>query len=112
MRGRVRSARPRAFASSSLLRRRGRPEPRAPRLDSAQALRQTRPGPWLDLVVAVLGLAPSHLEVLEPRISFFDLQELFGLAFRHHRHLPVVSWPDRRSGLGRTPGGAVATLHS
>jgi len=32
-------------------------------------------------VVAVLRLAPSHLEVLEPGIGFFDLQELFGLAF-------------------------------
>ena len=86
--GRVRSARPRASASSLRLRRRSRPEPRAPRLDGAQALRQTRPGPRLDLVVAVLRLAPSHLEVLEPRISFFDLQELFGFAFRHHRSPP------------------------
>src|SRR5436305_12682107 len=98
-------------AAASGLRGR-RPESCAPCLDRAQALRQACPGPRLDLVVAALGLAPSHLEVLEPRVGFLDHQELFGLAFRHHRSPPGRDWPDRRSGLGRTPGSAVATLDS
>ena len=67
----------------------GRPEPRTPRADRAQTLRQPGPRPGLDLVVAGFGLAPGHLEVFEPCVGLFDHQELFCLAFRRHGSPPA-----------------------
>src|SRR5205807_10530425 len=108
---RVRSARRHVSASRRGLRRRG-PQPRPPRLDRPEALRQAGPSPGLDLVVAGLRLALRRLEVLEPRIRLLDHQELFGLAPHRHGFTSDREWPDRRTRLGRTPSGAVATLKS
>src|SRR5207302_6171031 len=82
-----------------------RPQSRAPRSDRAQPLTQACPRPGLDLPVAALRLAVCRLEVLEPRVCLFDQQELFGFTIRHYGSPPGRDWPDRRSGLGRTPPG-------
>src|SRR5689334_10795594 len=83
-RSRLRTRRPGSGLQLAIadLRRRGT-ESRAPRPDRPQALAQPGPGPGLDLAVPRLALTPGRLEVLEPRVRFFDHQQLFRLALRH-----------------------------
>src|SRR5881227_2492537 len=80
-----------------------RPELRAPRLDRAESLTKSRPGPRLDLRVAKRGLTPGGLEVLEPGVRLFDQQELVGFGhLRHRGHLPVAHRRDARTTVGLT----------
>jgi len=61
--------------------------------DCAQTLRKARPGPRLDLRIPRPALAARRLQVLEPRIRFFELQQLFGQLRVRHR-------PSHRLGRG------------
>ena len=79
--------------------------------DRAEPLRQARPRPRLDLVVARLRLASRRLEILEPRVGLFDHQKLFCLTLCRHVAPPLVNGPDARSRTGRRRAeGATATL--
>src|ERR671936_2155169 len=101
MQGPARSAKPRG-ATSKL--GSSRPELRAPRLDRAESLTKSRPGPGLDLRVAKRGLTPRRLEVLEPGVRLFDQQELVGFAhLRHRGHLPSLT----RAMVGPPSDGAL-----
>src|SRR5438034_7244692 len=63
-------------------------ELRAARPDRAEALVQSRPRPRLELLVATGRLAARRLQVLEPCICLFDLQQLERFArYGHRRHL-------------------------
>ena len=66
-------------------------------------LAEARPSPQLDLCVAALCFVLRCLEVFEPSIRFFDLQELFGLAVSRHSAPPGRGCGDRRSGAGQIP---------
>jgi len=46
--------------------------------NSTQPLAEAGPGPGLDLAVAIRGLGPRRLEVLEPGVGFLDQQQLLG----------------------------------
>src|SRR4051794_13654758 len=59
-------------------------ELRALRPDRAQPLAEACPRPWLDLVVAGLGLRPRRLEVLEPGVGLLDHQQLLGFSSGFH----------------------------
>src|SRR5690348_10765834 len=94
MQARAPSARPRSGGC--------RPELRAARLDRAEALREARPRPRLDLAVSRRRLRPGRLEILEPGVRLLDQQELLGLALPRHGYLRVVIAADRRTPAGQS----------
>jgi hypothetical protein len=53
----------------------GRPQARATGADGAQALRESGPGPRLELLVARFVLASRRLEILEPGVGLLDLKQ-------------------------------------
>jgi hypothetical protein len=93
-----------AAASTPVTSGRGRAEPRAAGANCAKTLIEACPGPGLDLRVPRLGLGTCGLQVLEPCIGLFDLEQFSCELCIRHRHSLRVSGSDAILGPG--PDGA------
>jgi hypothetical protein len=71
----------------------GRPQSRATRADGSKPLPETGPRPRLELGITPFVLTPSRLQILEPCVRLFDVQQL--VCELHLRHL-VTSWGSLR----------------
>ncbi len=91
-----------ACAGPDALRSGCRLELRAAGAEGAETLVQAGPCPRLDLAVALHGLVPRGLEVLEPGVGLLDLEQFLGFANRPGEGVVViVHGPDSRTRTGR-----------